>query len=98
MSIECPAIDGTFRVMLQKLSRVMPDFEIQRKAELVFAINRLKKERGAIILSWKNVGLHRYQLGADQRIDQRARQIPQQQTRKVNPQRNMMRPGYQVRE
>lgn len=50
MSIECLTIDATFRAIKEKLSRVMPDFEIQQKAELVFAINRLKRERGAIIL------------------------------------------------
>ena len=50
MSIDCQTIETTSHAMLQKLSRVMPDFEIQEKAELVFAINQLKKECGAIIL------------------------------------------------
>lgn len=50
MSIECPTIEATFRAMLERLSRIVPEFEIQQKAELVFAINRLKKKRGAIIL------------------------------------------------
>lgn len=50
MSIECLTIDATFRAIQEKLSRVMPDFEIQQEAELVLAINPLKRERGAIIL------------------------------------------------
>lgn len=36
--------------MAKKLSRVVPDAELRIKAELVFEINRLKMERGAIIL------------------------------------------------
>jgi quinolinate synthase len=32
------------------LSRVVPDFELREKAELAFRINRLKRERGAVIL------------------------------------------------
>lgn len=50
MSIDRQTIEATSHAMLQKLSRVMPDFEIQQKAELVFAIDQLKKECGAIIL------------------------------------------------
>jgi quinolinate synthase len=36
--------------MREKLSGIIPDFEIHMKAELVFEINRIKAERGAIIL------------------------------------------------
>jgi quinolinate synthase len=36
--------------MAAKLARVVPDFELRYKAQLVFEINRLKEERGAIIL------------------------------------------------
>lgn len=36
--------------MQEMLSRVVPEFELRHKAELVFEINRLKKERGAVIL------------------------------------------------
>ncbi len=36
--------------MQQKLGALLPDFDIRYKAELVYEINRIKKERGAIIL------------------------------------------------
>jgi quinolinate synthase len=36
--------------MKEKLSKLVPEFEIKYKAELVFEINKLKEERGAIIL------------------------------------------------
>src|SRR5512145_911660 len=36
--------------MVDKLARVVPEVELREKAELVFEINRLKQERGAIIL------------------------------------------------
>jgi quinolinate synthase len=50
MSIDEPTLELTREAMKRKLSNVLPDFEITAKAELVFEINRLKKERGAIIL------------------------------------------------
>jgi len=50
MNINCQTIDSTLDSMLQKLSRVIPEFEIRQKAELVYAINQLKKDRKAIIL------------------------------------------------
>jgi quinolinate synthase len=36
--------------MKEMLSKVVPEFEIKYKAELVYEINRLKEERGAVIL------------------------------------------------
>jgi quinolinate synthase len=50
MSIDCQTSAATLHAMQKKLSRVMPDFEIRQKAELVFEINQLKKKLGAIIL------------------------------------------------
>ncbi|MCB0331074.1 MAG: quinolinate synthase NadA [Bdellovibrionales bacterium] len=50
MSIEASSISETLTLMRERLSRVVPDAELQIKAELVYEINRLKKERGAIIL------------------------------------------------
>ncbi len=50
MSIHAATVEETYRLMAQKLSRVVPDVELRAKAELVFQINRLKEERGAIIL------------------------------------------------
>jgi quinolinate synthase len=40
----------TYLRMQEKLKELVPDFELQYKAELVFEINRLKAERGAVIL------------------------------------------------
>ncbi len=50
MSISAPTLDETYELMTEKLSKVVPDFEIKYKAELVWEINRLKAERGAVIL------------------------------------------------
>ena len=43
-------VQETYLWMREKLKDVVPDFELKQKAELVFEINRLKAERGAVIL------------------------------------------------
>ncbi len=43
-------VEETYQEMHRKLSRVVPDVELRIKAELVVEINRLKKERNAVIL------------------------------------------------
>jgi quinolinate synthase len=43
-------IEETYLRMREKLRDVVPDFELRYKAELVLEINRLKAERGAVIL------------------------------------------------
>lgn len=50
MSIAAPTVEETYQQMLEKLSKVVPEFELKYKAELVYEINNLKKERGAVIL------------------------------------------------
>ena len=45
-----PTFDDTLEQMRLKLSRVIPDFEIQLKAEIAHKINLLKKEMNAVIL------------------------------------------------
>lgn len=50
MGIEAPTVQETFIQMQRKLSKVVPEVELRIKAELVYEINRLKKERGALIL------------------------------------------------
>jgi quinolinate synthase len=50
MSIRAATVEDTYHQMVAKLSRVVPDVELREKAALVFEINRLKEERGAIIL------------------------------------------------
>ena len=50
MAIDCATIEETIEAMRHKLHNLIPDFEIKLKAELVYEINRLKKERGAVIL------------------------------------------------
>ena len=43
-------VEQTYEFMKEKLSKFLPDFEIKYKAELAFQINKLKKEKNAIIL------------------------------------------------
>lgn len=50
MGIYAATIDETYDLMAAKLGHLVPDFELKIKAELVHEINRLKEERGAIIL------------------------------------------------
>lgn len=50
MGIEGASVHDTYNRMKEKLSHVVPDIELRYKAELVYEINKLKKERGAIIL------------------------------------------------
>jgi quinolinate synthase len=42
--------EETYADMRRKLAHIMPEFEIRYKAELAYQINRLKEERGAVIL------------------------------------------------
>jgi quinolinate synthase len=50
MPISENTIESTYLKMSEKLKDVVPDFELRRKAELAFEINRVKAERGAVIL------------------------------------------------
>jgi quinolinate synthase len=50
MAIDAPTLEQTRRQMEKLLDRIIPTGEIRWKAELVYEINRLKKERGSIIL------------------------------------------------
>jgi len=50
MPIEADSVAATLAQMERRLRGIVPDIELRYKAELVFEINRLKKERGAIIL------------------------------------------------
>ncbi len=50
MPVNENTVAATYAAMQKKLSKLVPDVELRIKAELVFEINRLKKERGAIIL------------------------------------------------
>lgn len=50
MAIEATSVNATFEAMKSKLSALVPEVELRIKAELVYEINRLKRERGAIIL------------------------------------------------
>jgi quinolinate synthase len=43
-------IESTYEMMHEKLKGVVPEFEIRYKAELAWKINKLKKERNAVIL------------------------------------------------
>lgn len=50
MAITEKSVEATYERLKEKLAKVVPDAELRLKAELVFEINRLKAERGAIIL------------------------------------------------
>jgi quinolinate synthase len=50
MAIDCKTLEDTKAILRKKLSGIVPDIEIPYKAELVYEINRLKKERNALIL------------------------------------------------
>jgi quinolinate synthase len=44
------SVQETYELMKAKLQDVVPDVELQIKAELAYAINRLKREKNAVIL------------------------------------------------
>jgi len=48
--IQGSSVKETYEMMQAKLSEVVPDVELYIKAELVYEINRLKKEKNAVIL------------------------------------------------
>jgi quinolinate synthase len=48
---DASSADETLKLMRGKLSGIIPDFEIEIKAELAYKINRLKRERNAVILA-----------------------------------------------
>jgi quinolinate synthase len=50
MSITAETVEKTYWAMHDKLDHVVPDFELRQKADLVYRINKLKRERNAIIL------------------------------------------------
>jgi len=50
MSITVDTFEETYEIMRRKLDKIVPEIELKYKAELAYEINRLKKERGAIIL------------------------------------------------
>ena len=50
MPINETTVEATYERLREKLHGVVPDFELKLKAELVLEINKLKAERGAIIL------------------------------------------------
>jgi quinolinate synthase len=50
MPIDEKSVAATFEKLKEKLHDVVPDAELKIKAELVFEINKLKKDRNAVIL------------------------------------------------
>lgn len=50
MAIKADSFQETYKQMHEKLHKLVPEIEIKYKAELAYEINRLKAERGAIIL------------------------------------------------
>ena len=50
MVIKATSLESIYKEMKNRLSKLIPEVELRYKAELVYEINKLKKERGAIIL------------------------------------------------
>lgn len=50
MALTATTLDETYQQMAQKLEGIVPEIELKYKAELAYEINKIKKERGAIIL------------------------------------------------
>ena len=48
---DAPSVAETRRLMTEKLVSIIPEFEIAEKAELVYEINQLKREKNAVILA-----------------------------------------------
>lgn len=47
---DATSVQETFELMKRKLSKVVPEVELQMKAEIAYEINQLKKEKNAVIL------------------------------------------------
>jgi quinolinate synthase len=50
MAIQANSVNEMYQELSKKLSKIVPSAELKIKAELAFEINKLKKEKGAIIL------------------------------------------------
>ena len=50
MSLDTATLESTRAALRAKLHGIVPEFELDLKAELAYRINRLKAERGAVIL------------------------------------------------
>ncbi|MEJ2218547.1 MAG: quinolinate synthase NadA, partial [Gemmatimonadota bacterium] len=50
MAIEATTLDGMYAELHRRLHDVIPEAELRYKAELALEVNRVKEERGAVIL------------------------------------------------
>lgn len=50
MALTATTLEETYQQMAKKLDGIVPEIELKYKAELAYEINKIKKERGAIIL------------------------------------------------
>ena len=62
-------VDGMFEQMVKRFERIMMPAELRTKAELAVEINRLKKERNAVILGHNYMEAPLYHMVADIRGD-----------------------------
>jgi quinolinate synthase len=83
MAINESSLEKTKLVMMEKLHAIVPAVEIAIKAELVFEINRLKKERNAIILGHNYMEPALYHTVADVVGD--SLQLSREAARTTNP-------------
>lgn len=69
MQADFSNVQSVFNTMRQSMVELIPEFEIREKAELVYEINRLKKERNAIVLGHNYMEPALYHFVADERGD-----------------------------
>lgn len=69
MTMEMTTYESAYDVMRPRMIDLIPDFEIQEKARLVAEINKLKKERNAIVLGHNYMEPALYHFVADERGD-----------------------------
>jgi len=50
MAFIAQTVDDMFKIMVEKLGKIVPEVELRYKAELAVEVNRLKQEKNAVIL------------------------------------------------
>jgi quinolinate synthase len=50
LAIKTTSVNAVYYILRDRLGEVIPEVELRYKAELIFEINKLKKQRGAVIL------------------------------------------------
>jgi quinolinate synthase len=56
MAVAARTVEETYAFLTERLSKILPDEELRQKAEWAVEVNRLKEERGAVILGHNYMG------------------------------------------